>query len=156
MERIQNSAIDVDVDDNVEVTPQAPISVPSSSSSSLKTSSTSSLPTAKNVNNSRQQQQKQQQQPQLLANTLFDEDFKYPHEKYSKEANIRGGEASFSSPSDWHKWSHERVRRAATRKDDNRNTCSLFIQTDPLIWRHIREGVVDVSLILVFLFCVLN
>ncbi|XP_056642317.1 disintegrin and metalloproteinase domain-containing protein 10 isoform X1 [Diorhabda sublineata] len=44
--------------------------------------------------------------------------------KYSKEANER---------------SNTRHRRA-TRRDDTKNTCSLYIQTDPLIWRHIREG----------------
>ncbi|XP_048517768.1 disintegrin and metalloproteinase domain-containing protein 10 isoform X3 [Dendroctonus ponderosae] len=42
--------------------------------------------------------------------------------KYSKEAN-----QNFS-----------RHKRAA-RRDDKKNTCSLYIQTDPLIWRHIRE-----------------
>ncbi|XP_017776924.1 PREDICTED: disintegrin and metalloproteinase domain-containing protein 10 isoform X3 [Nicrophorus vespilloides] len=45
--------------------------------------------------------------------------------KYSREAN----EAPHNS----------RFRRA-TRRDENKKTCSLFIQTDPLIWRHIREG----------------
>ncbi|XP_050507838.1 disintegrin and metalloproteinase domain-containing protein 10 isoform X2 [Diabrotica virgifera virgifera] len=44
--------------------------------------------------------------------------------KYSKEANEQ---------------SNSRHRRA-TRRDENKNTCSLYIQTDPLIWRHIREG----------------
>lgn len=34
---------------------------------------------------------------------------------------------------------HTRTRRAAYE----RNTCSLFIQTDPLIWRHVREGFPD-------------
>ncbi|XP_015434819.1 PREDICTED: disintegrin and metalloproteinase domain-containing protein 10 [Dufourea novaeangliae] len=47
-----------------------------------------------------------------------------PGHKYSREAN---------EPS------HRRVRRAARPKEDNKNTCSLFIQTDPLIWRHISE-----------------
>lgn len=102
-----------------------------------------SSPAAKHVNSINRQPS---------SNTLFDDDFKYPYEKYTKEANVGGGSSgaddfSFNDPSEWHKWSHERVRRAATRKDDNRNTCSLFIQTDPLIWRHIREGVVDVSII---------
>lgn len=41
--------------------------------------------------------------------------------KYSREANIP-----------------PRHKRATVR-DLNKNTCSLFIQTDPLIWRHIRE-----------------
>ncbi|XP_028025856.1 disintegrin and metalloproteinase domain-containing protein 10 [Bombyx mandarina] len=48
------------------------------------------------------------------------------HNKYSRSANT--GE-------------HARSRRAAPY--DNRNTCSLFIQTDPLIWKHIREGFPD-------------
>lgn len=48
--------------------------------------------------------------------------------KYSKEANEQ----------------HIRSKRA-TRRDENRNTCSLYIQTDPLIWRHIREGFPEVS-----------
>ncbi|XP_013138730.1 PREDICTED: disintegrin and metalloproteinase domain-containing protein 10-like [Papilio polytes] len=47
------------------------------------------------------------------------------HNKYSRAANT--GE-------------HTRKRRAA---NDNRNTCSLFIETDPLIWRHVREGFPD-------------
>lgn len=40
---------------------------------------------------------------------------------------------------------HSRSRRAA-RDDSNRNTCSLYIQTDPLLWRHVREGFSDVSI----------
>ncbi|KAJ8961399.1 hypothetical protein NQ318_014644 [Aromia moschata] len=44
--------------------------------------------------------------------------------KYSREAN--------EQPNSRH--------RRATRRDENKNTCSLYIQTDPLIWRHIREG----------------
>ncbi|XP_033334392.1 zinc-dependent metalloprotease kuz isoform X1 [Megalopta genalis] len=47
-----------------------------------------------------------------------------PGHKYSREAN---------EPS------HRRARRAARPKEDYNNTCSLFIQTDPLIWRHISE-----------------
>ena len=34
-----------------------------------------------------------------------------------------------------------RYKRAAPPKENKRNTCSLFIQTDPLIWRHIAETV---------------
>lgn len=169
MERIQNSATDDTNNNNSPTAPppkqfpshlkapsfkvghqheQQPPSISSTSTSSSSPSVSSSL-SAKHVNNISQSQ----------PNTLLDDDFKYPYEKYTKEANVRsddddadgnnngdGGDSiSFNDPSDWHKWSHERVRRAATRKDDNRNTCSLFIQTDPLIWRHIREGVVDVS-----------
>jgi len=47
-----------------------------------------------------------------------------PGHKYSREAN---------EPS------HRRPRRATRAKENN--TCSLFIQTDPLIWRHISEQV---------------
>lgn len=50
----------------------------------------------------------------------------YPYQKYSKEANIR-------------------TKRAAPPRYQERNTCSLYIQTDPLIWRHIRESIPDVS-----------
>ncbi|XP_072939687.1 disintegrin and metalloproteinase domain-containing protein 10 [Epargyreus clarus] len=46
------------------------------------------------------------------------------HNKYSRAANT--GE-------------HSRSRRAAPEK----NTCSLYIQTDPLIWKHVREGFPD-------------
>uniref|UniRef100_A0A1B6LPU7 ADAM10 endopeptidase n=1 Tax=Graphocephala atropunctata TaxID=36148 RepID=A0A1B6LPU7_9HEMI len=48
-----------------------------------------------------------------------------PYDKYSKEANTRGG----------------RSKRATRPKEENKNTCSLFIETDPLIWRHITEQV---------------
>ncbi|XP_066581477.1 disintegrin and metalloproteinase domain-containing protein 10 isoform X1 [Prorops nasuta] len=47
-----------------------------------------------------------------------------PSHKYTREAN---------EPS------HRRIRRATRPKEDNKNTCSLFIQTDPLIWRHISD-----------------
>jgi len=47
-----------------------------------------------------------------------------PYEKYSREYNEQAGRS-----------------KRAIRKDDNKNTCSLFIQTDPLIWRHIYEQV---------------
>lgn len=53
--------------------------------------------------------------------------------KYSREANSIENILS-----------HKRLKRTATR-EDNKNTCSLYIQTDPLIWRHIREGIADVS-----------
>lgn len=53
--------------------------------------------------------------------------------KYSREANLLENIRS-----------HKRLKRTATR-EDNKNTCSLYIQTDPLIWRHIREGISDVS-----------
>ncbi|XP_058452877.1 disintegrin and metalloproteinase domain-containing protein 10 isoform X2 [Malaya genurostris] len=69
-------------------------------------------------------------------------EFKFAHEKYSKAANWR---ASDESPDDrdWHQRSHERVRRAFRMKEENKNTCSLYIQTDPLIWRHIRDSIAD-------------
>ncbi|XP_012283024.1 disintegrin and metalloproteinase domain-containing protein 10 isoform X2 [Orussus abietinus] len=47
-----------------------------------------------------------------------------PGHKYTREAN---------EPV------HRRSRRATRPKEDNKNTCSLFIQTDPLIWRHISK-----------------
>ncbi|CAB3382365.1 Hypothetical predicted protein [Cloeon dipterum] len=49
---------------------------------------------------------------------MRDED---PRRKYTREAN---------------EGSH-RAKRAARLREENRNTCSLFIQTDPLIWKHI-------------------
>lgn len=101
------------------------------------------------------------------------DDFRYPYEKYTKEANSRfddtveaaeaaGLSGYFYDPEtgrrfqptddDWHERVHERVRRASgtsgtsARREENKNTCSLYIQTDPLIWRHIREGIADVSI----------
>lgn len=71
--------------------------------------------------------------------------FMYPHEKYSKAANWRSAEDEIIDESHWHANAHERVRRAPRSKEENKNTCSLYIQTDPLIWRHIREGIADVS-----------
>lgn len=68
-------------------------------------------------------------------NSIFNDDsFKSPYFKYTKEANDDSNKK------------HERSKRAARPKEDNRNTCSLYIQTDPLIWRHIREGIADVSI----------
>lgn len=95
----------------------------------------------------------------LNQNTIFNEDFKYPHEKYSREANwkeeniiasaftrnISKEHQKQQTDDEWHAKSHERVRRAPRPKEENKNTCSLYIQTDPLIWRHIREGIADVS-----------
>ncbi|XP_066248939.1 disintegrin and metalloproteinase domain-containing protein 10 isoform X3 [Euwallacea similis] len=52
----------------------------------------------------------------------FPGSYEHRSSKYSKEANE----------------GHSRVKRAA-RRDEHKNTCSLYIQTDPLIWRHIRE-----------------
>ncbi|KAK0168219.1 hypothetical protein PV327_002044 [Microctonus hyperodae] len=50
--------------------------------------------------------------------------YESPGHKYTKEANTP---------------ERHRNRRATRPKEDNRNTCSLFIQTDPFIWRHISE-----------------
>lgn len=47
----------------------------------------------------------------------------HPHRKYSEEANSR--------------------TKRATARFQEKNTCSLYIQTDPLIWRHIRESIPD-------------
>lgn len=151
--------------------------------------------------NTTHQQQQQQHPPKKYSsnssnsslngnnNNGANDDFKYPYQKYSKEANFRfadndddsddvddddfvadfaagrgggggGGSSYFYDPStgrrlaptdaNWHERVHERVRRASGspnasgRREDNKNTCSLYIQTDPLIWRHIREGIADV------------
>lgn len=59
----------------------------------------------------------------------------YPHHKYSKEANDGDGKTSHFN---------HRAKRAARVQE--RNTCSLYIQTDPLIWKHIRESIPDVSI----------
>lgn len=56
-----------------------------------------------------------------------------PGHKYSREANED---------------KHRRTRRASRPKEDNKNTCSLFIQTDPLIWRHISEQVIQLLFLL--------
>lgn len=68
-------------------------------------------------------------------NTDWPYDEKYSLNKYSREVNEI----------------HSRPKRA-TRRDENRNTCSLYIQTDPLIYRHIREGFPEVSAIYYFSF----
>lgn len=73
--------------------------------------------------------------PNVLAMDQFDRAFA----KYTKEANqIRngslGGDTFFGDPS--------RVRRAARPSYANsKTTCTLSIQTDPLLWRHISEQV---------------
>lgn len=101
-----------------------------------------------NNNNNSHQDSVDKQRKSKIVKKYHVEDFKYPYEKYTKEANFR---EDIESTENWHEESHERVRRAAQRqKDDNRNTCSLYIQTDPLIWRHVREGVADVSFSRVF------
>lgn len=85
--------------------------------------------------------------PQTMPGELHE--FRHPHEKYSEAANRRTAEDELLDDSaDWHATAHERVRRAPPptprNKEENKNTCSLYIQTDPLIWRHIREGIADV------------
>ncbi|KAG5675130.1 hypothetical protein PVAND_005059 [Polypedilum vanderplanki] len=75
-----------------------------------------------------QQQQKEKEKKddskshsyQHVNNQIYDES---AYEKYSKEANSR-------------------PKRATVRYQE-KNTCSLYIQTDPLIWRHIRESIPD-------------
>lgn len=52
----------------------------------------------------------------------------FPSDKYSRANNEQ---------------EHRREKRA-TRLREDRNTCSLYIQTDPLIWKHIREGFPEV------------
>lgn len=88
---------------------------------------------------------------------FFTDDLTYPHIKYTKEANLKDRSTTTMNDDDdgdggedddgeeWHRRSHARAKRAARPKEENRNTCSLYIQTDPLIWRHIREGIADVS-----------
>lgn len=90
------------------------------------------------------------------AKEFFKDDLQYPHMKYTKEANLKdSGARSVDDDNvddddddggdEWHRRAHARAKRAARPKEENRNTCSLYIQTDPLIWRHIREGIADVS-----------
>lgn len=150
-----------------------------SSTSSSSSSSTSSQPPKKYANNNSNSNNNNRNNGAM-------DDFKYPYEKYTKEANYRfpanddvsddddddnddevaaaaAGAGYFYDPEtgrrlqptdrDWHERVHERVRRASgssgssARREDNKNTCSLYIQTDPLIWRHIREGIADVSIL---------
>lgn len=81
-----------------------------------------------NITIERNQKQKKHNKTIKNSNTI-ENNINKPREyyeqgfmKYSKEANEK----------------HSRHKRAA-RRDENKNTCSLYIQTDPLIWRHIRE-----------------
>lgn len=75
---------------------------------------------------------------QIKNTSKFTEDYMYPFEKYSEKNNVK-------SNNFWHNESLNRVKRAniKTKEEHNKNTCSLYIQTDPLIWRHIREGIAD-------------
>lgn len=75
--------------------------------------------------------------PNERPTTVFaDDESDSPFFKYSKEANADNTAGDGS---------HRRGKRATRPREDNRNTCSLYIQTDPLIWRHIREGIAEVS-----------
>jgi disintegrin and metalloproteinase domain-containing protein 10 len=73
---------------------------------------------------------KNQYQP--VNNRIYDDDSRHPHQKYSEEVNKRSKRATTSA------------------RYQERNTCSLYIQTDPLIWRHIRESIPDVSLLFLY------
>lgn len=66
-------------------------------------------------------------QYQHVNNRIYEDH--HPHQKYTAEANIRS------------------KRAASSARYQERNTCSLYIQTDPLIWRHIRESIPDVRLL---------
>lgn len=79
-----------------------------------------------------------------------------PKEKYRKQKkfsdndkvqfkSVENYEDKFSKYSKAANEDHVRHKRA-TRRDENKNTCSLYIQTDPLIWRHIREGFPEVRI----------
>lgn len=79
------------------------------------------------VKNSTVEEQKQKSHfYQHVNNRIYDDNYDsaHPHSKYSKEANSR--------------------KKRGTARYQERNTCSLYIQTDPLIWRHIREAIPDV------------
>lgn len=56
------------------------------------------------------------------------QDEERPAYKYTRQA------------ADKHHHGPVRTKRASKPKEE-RNTCSLFIQTDPLLWRHIKEQV---------------
>lgn len=95
-------------------------------------------PDEANKNGAKTKPPQQKQQAQQSQNSINAEDDS-PHFKYTKEANFRYDGTGASKRG-------SRAKRAARPKEDNRNTCSLYIQTDPLIWRHIREGIADVSI----------
>lgn len=132
MDRIQNSAPEDMPIDSSEESESSSSSPPSSASSKFK------------------KNKKSKKQKSMNKSKLFEEDLKYPHMKYTKEANWKDSSVPVdkSNSDDWHQKSHERAKRAARSKEENRNTCSLYIQTDPLIWRHIREGIADVNIFL--------
>jgi disintegrin and metalloproteinase domain-containing protein 10 len=72
----------------------------------------------------------------LRSNEIFymDQD-DHSYSMYSKEANLKFNKSNPSSSS-------SRGRRAARSNTQNsRTTCTLSIQTDPLLWKHIAEQV---------------
>ena len=111
MEQIQNSAIEEDDEHVVE--------------DNNKKSKTKKLPkkfrkSDKIINNDIEDKTKRKKDY-----TFRNHEENETHNKYSREANI----------------GNSRSKRATRPKEENKNTCSLFIQTDPLIWRHITEQV---------------
>ncbi|XP_037957354.1 disintegrin and metalloproteinase domain-containing protein 10 homolog isoform X2 [Teleopsis dalmanni] len=90
-------------------------------------------------------------QHEQMTATNIDDHFTYPYRKYSKEANLpfdsdpKIDHKYFPNNDFKHDRVNQRVKRASMsgRREDNKNTCSLYIQTDPLIWRHIREGIAE-------------
>lgn len=131
MDSIQNSAVDDEANDN------------------------SNNYNNKNINlnnyiNNKSKNKKKYNKPNNKNNKMNyeEEDVKYPHQKYSKLANWhdQDEDEKHMNPEAWHELSHDRIKRATRAKEENKNTCSLYIQTDPLIWRHVREGIVDVSI----------
>lgn len=127
MENVQSAGVDSSDDD--ENDDDSDVNANASSNDVNKNESTLGAKTKLPPKQQQQQQAKQNQ------NSINGED-QTPHFKYSKEANFEYDGAKRGS----------RAKRAARPKEDNRNTCSLYIQTDPLIWRHIREGIADVSI----------
>lgn len=137
MESIQNAGVDdnndADDDDDVNDDTDNDVTLPEQSANVNANEAN-----AKYLTNTKTKAAAKQQN----QNSIFG-DNKSPHFKYTKEANfdyddIGGNNTNGNKKSG-------RAKRAARPKEDNRNTCSLYIQTDPLIWRHIREGIADVS-----------
>lgn len=134
MESIQNAGVDDNDNDDVDADDDIDNDVrPTEQSTNVKANKAN----AKYSTNAKPMAVKQQNQ-----NSIFGDD-KSPHFKYTKEANFDYDDFGGSNANGNKK--SGRAKRAARPKEDNRNTCSLYIQTDPLIWRHIREGIADVS-----------
>lgn len=71
------------------------------------------------------------------------------HKKFlGEEAQIKSSDSYTDNINKYSKEANEAYSRGkrAARSEENKNTCSLYIQTDPLIWRHIREGFPEVNL----------